>query len=42
MPIAWKELDTVAPDGVDMADALLRIGGTDPWKDFFQISQRLK
>jgi bifunctional non-homologous end joining protein LigD len=42
MPIAWKELDTVAPDGVDMADALLRIGGTDPWKDFFQINQRLK
>lgn len=42
MPITWKELDTVAPDGVDMADALMRIGGNDPWKDFYQINQRLK
>ena len=42
MPIAWDELDTVAPDGVNMADALLRIGGNDPWKDFFQNNQLLK
>jgi bifunctional non-homologous end joining protein LigD len=42
MPIAWDELDTVAPDGVTMADALLRLGGNDPWKDFFQNQQRLK
>jgi bifunctional non-homologous end joining protein LigD len=42
MPIAWSELDTVAPDGVDMADALRRIGGVDPWKDFYQNDQRLK
>ncbi len=42
MPISWKELDTVAPDGVDMADALIRIGKKDPWKDFFQIDQKLK
>jgi len=42
MPITWKELDTVAPDGVNMADALSRIDGNDPWKDFFQIKQRLK
>ena len=42
IPITWKELDTVAPDGVDMADALMRIGGSDPWKGFFQIDQRLK
>jgi bifunctional non-homologous end joining protein LigD len=42
MPITWKELDTVAPDGVNMADALMRIGGNDPWKDFYQINQRLK
>ena len=42
MPITWEELDTVAPDGVDMADALSRIGGADPWKDFFQTEQRLK
>ena len=37
-----EELDTVAPDGVNMADALGRISGNDPWKDFFQINQRLK
>ncbi|MGI6120469.1 MAG: DNA ligase D [Desulfosporosinus sp.] len=42
MPIAWDELDTIAPDGVNMAEALRRIGGDDPWKDFFQNNQRLK
>lgn len=42
MPITWEELDTVAPDGVSMADALSRIEGNDPWKDFFQINQQLK
>ncbi|MFD0960024.1 DNA ligase D [Paenibacillus chungangensis] len=37
MPISWDELDTVAPDGISMADALLRIGGSaDPWQDFFR------
>jgi bifunctional non-homologous end joining protein LigD len=42
MPIAWDELDTVAPDGISMADALLRINGSDPWKDFYQNDQMLK
>lgn len=42
MPIAWEELDTVGPDGVTMADALLRIKGSDPWEDFFQNDQTLK
>ena len=42
MPISWQELDTVAPNGVGMADALKRIGGGDPWKDLFRIEQRLK
>jgi bifunctional non-homologous end joining protein LigD len=42
MPITWKELDTVAPDGVNMADALKRIDGDDPWQDFFRIDQQLK
>jgi bifunctional non-homologous end joining protein LigD len=42
MPITWEELDTVPPDGVDMAGALARIGGDDPWKDFFHVGQRLK
>jgi len=42
MPIAWDELDTVAPDGVNMAEALQRIKGNDPWHDFFQNTQQLK
>jgi len=42
MPITWNELDTIAPDGINMADALMRIGDNDPWKDFFQINQQLK
>ncbi len=42
MPILWEELDTVAPDGVGMADALKRIEAEDPWKGFFGIQQRLK
>ena len=42
MPIAWDELDTVAPDDINMADALLRITGNDPWKDFFNNNQMLK
>lgn len=41
MPIEWDELDLVAPDGVDMKDALLRIDRNDPWKDFFQNHQLL-
>lgn len=42
MPISWDELDTVAPDGITMADALFRINGSDPWKGFFQNDQMLK
>lgn len=42
MPITWDELYTVAPDGINMEEALLRIEGNDPWKDFFQNTQMLK
>lgn len=42
MPIRWDELDTVAPDGVNMAQALLRVVGKDPWEDFFMNNQILK
>lgn len=42
MPITWEELETVAPDGITMTEALTRINGNDPWEDFFQIDQRLK
>lgn len=42
MPISWEELDTVAPDGISMAEALLRRSGNDPWKGFFENYQRLR
>lgn len=42
MPIAWEELDKVAPDGVNMAEALRRISGVDPWQDFFRNEQQLR
>lgn len=35
MPIAWDELDIVAPDEITMAEALARMDGSDPWKDFW-------
>jgi len=42
IPITWAELDTVAPDGFDMAGAIVRIEKKDPWEDFFETSQYLK
>jgi bifunctional non-homologous end joining protein LigD len=42
MPIAWDELDTAAPDGFNIENALKRLGGKDPWKDFYKTDQRLK
>jgi len=44
MPIGWDELYETAPDGVGLHDAILRLGGKDPWADFFEIKekQRLK
>lgn len=42
MPIAWSELEKVAPDGVDMFQALERLKKPDPWKDFFKVKQQLK
>ncbi|MGI1658907.1 MAG: DNA ligase D [Desulfitobacterium sp.] len=42
MPIAWDELDTIAPDSIDMAEALARMSRADPWQDFFQAQQKLK
>ncbi|UWG96572.1 non-homologous end-joining DNA ligase [Dehalobacter sp. DCM] len=41
MPIAWAELDTLAPDSVTMAEALRRIEDKDPWDDFFRNHQQL-
>lgn len=42
MPISWNELDSVAPDAISIKEALLRIDGPDPWKDFHLNDQRLK
>jgi len=42
MPIAWEELDTVAPDGVDIREALRRLGERDPWEGFFRQDQILR
>ena len=42
MPIFWDELDVIAPDGIDMENALLRIEGNDPWKDFLNTDQMLR
>lgn len=41
MPIAWDELDSVAPDAIDMEEALNRIEKEDPWKNFFDEEQEL-
>ena len=42
MPIAWRELDTVAPDGIDWSEALRRMRRSDPWKDFYAVDQQLQ
>lgn len=42
MPIFWNELDTIAPNSINISEALSRIKTQDPWKDFFQIEQELK
>jgi len=42
MPIAWDELDKVAPGGIDMAEALRRLRVPDPWQGFFDHARRLK
>ena len=42
MPILWKELDTIAPNGISMSDAVARLRRKDPWDGFFAVGQRLK
>ena len=39
MPITWRELDTIAPNGISMDDALKRVKSTDPWKDFWDVQK---
>ncbi|BCJ94196.1 DNA ligase D [Anaerocolumna cellulosilytica] len=42
MPIGWDELDRIAPDSIDMAEAVRRMNGGDPWADFLKSNQMLK
>ena len=35
MPIAWSELNKVAPAGIDMAEAVRRLKRKDPWEGFW-------
>ena len=37
MPISWRELSRVAPDGVTLRDALKRLEKKDPWADYFTV-----
>lgn len=40
VPIAWEELDSVAPDGIDYQDALRRLEIPDPWKNFAKSANK--
>lgn len=40
MPIAWTQLDTIAPQDINIKNAVKR--GKDPWADFFEVKQRQK
>lgn len=42
MPISWKELKTVEPNGITMQEAVNRLSKNDPWKNFFKVKQKLK
>lgn len=41
MPIAWSELNKIAPDDITIETALKR-KGKDPWKDFFDVAKKQK
>ncbi len=42
MPIAWKELDKITPNGIKMNEVIKRLSRKDPWENFFQIKQQIK
>jgi len=42
MPILWEELDTIKPNQITMKKALKKVSEGNPWKDFFEVSQKLK
>ena len=41
MPINWYELDKVAPDSINIQEAIKRLKRKDPWEQFFAISQKI-
>lgn len=41
MPIAWEELDDVAPHEVTLENIEIRLEKEDPWRKFFEVEQGL-
>ena len=39
MPISWRELDQIKPNGITMKEAIKRLQRKDPWENFFFIDQ---
>lgn len=39
MPIFWKELNSIKPDGITIKNAVNRLRKKDPWNDFFDVDQ---
>lgn len=42
MPIAWSEVDKIAPNEIDIFSAVERLKRADPWKDIFLVHQKLQ
>lgn len=42
MPIFWEELGEIAPNDINIFNAISRFDKQNPWKDFFTIQQKLK
>ncbi len=42
MPIAWNELNKIAPNQITMQDAIKRLKKKDPWDGFTNTNQKLK
>ena len=41
MPIAWSELDKIAPNEITIKDALMRLK-KNPWRNFIKIKEKQK
>ena len=42
VPLAWEELDEIAPDGIDIQRALARLSEPDPWRGISSAGRELK